>query len=144
MLKAFGLNPDDSESLDEIPDLLRALSPEAKAQAMLRMAGLEDYMRRRRVRYPLEAYSFVRNVVRIQSGIVTPAMLLDELRAVAIEKFGNNARGQLREWGITRCEDFGEIVFRLVEEGLLNAEPHETREDFRDGYDFEAAFPAGE
>jgi uncharacterized repeat protein (TIGR04138 family) len=44
------------------------------------------------------------------------------------------------EWGITNCCDFGEIVFNMVEAGLLAKTEKDTRADFRDGYDFTDAF----
>jgi uncharacterized repeat protein (TIGR04138 family) len=46
----------------------------------------------------------------------------------------------LEEWGIRSCHDFGEIVFNMVEVGLLAKTDKDTREDFKDGYDFEDAF----
>jgi uncharacterized repeat protein (TIGR04138 family) len=44
------------------------------------------------------------------------------------------------EWGIRRCEDFGEIVFNMVEIGLLGKTEKDSRADFQSGYDFDAAF----
>jgi len=72
---------------------------------------------------------------------VTPTELLDAMRLLAIERYGLGAREQLRAWGVTRCEDFGEIVFRLVAAGRLGAQPEDKKEDFNNGYDFESAFP---
>jgi uncharacterized repeat protein (TIGR04138 family) len=46
----------------------------------------------------------------------------------------------LEEWGITRCEDFGEIVFNIVEAGLFSKTDTDSRADFQNGYDFEEAF----
>ena len=40
----------------------------------------------------------------------------------------------------TSTEDFGDIVFNLVEAGLLSRSEHDTREDFRGVYDFNDAF----
>jgi uncharacterized repeat protein (TIGR04138 family) len=34
------------------------------------------------------------------------------------------------------CEDFGEIVFNMVESGMLAKTEKDSREDFRGGYDF--------
>ena len=41
--------------------------------------------------------------------------LLGGIRALALEQFGPMALAVLQEWGIQRCEDFGEIVFNMVE-----------------------------
>ena len=47
-----------------------------------------------------------------------------------------------KEWGITKTEDFGKIVFLLVESGKLGKTEDDKVEDFADGYDFEKAFVA--
>jgi len=46
----------------------------------------------------------------------------------------------LEEWGVKRCEDFGEIVFALVEGGALSKTETDSRADFQGGYDFADAF----
>jgi uncharacterized repeat protein (TIGR04138 family) len=98
--------------------------------------------------YPREAFLFVRDGVNhavrshpAGSLHVTVAELLDALRALAIEKYGPNAREQLRSWGVTRCQDFGQIVFTLIERGVFGKRPEDKIEYFEDGYDFTTAFP---
>ena len=44
------------------------------------------------------------------------------------------------EWGITNCKDFGDIVFNMVENGLLAKTEKDSRDDFQNGYDFTTAF----
>jgi uncharacterized repeat protein (TIGR04138 family) len=44
------------------------------------------------------------------------------------------------EWGIRQSKDFGEIVFNMVEIGLLAKTEKDTRDDFQNGYDFTDAF----
>ena len=46
----------------------------------------------------------------------------------------------LAHWGITRTEDFGRIVFTLVEVGLLVTQPGDHEADFEGVYDFAEAF----
>ena len=72
---------------------------------------------------------------------ISGAQLLESLRELAIESFGKRAKAQLNSWGIFKCEDFGEIVFNLVEAGLLSKQETDTKADFQDGYDFDTAFP---
>ena len=62
------------------------------------------------------------------------------LRDYAIEQYGLLARTVLRRWGITRCEDFGNIVFAMVDAGLMQKTDDDTIEDFRDVFDFKQAF----
>jgi uncharacterized repeat protein (TIGR04138 family) len=43
-------------------------------------------------------------------------------------------------WNIRRTEDFGELVFNLVDADLMRKTETDSREDFKDGFDFEEAF----
>jgi uncharacterized repeat protein (TIGR04138 family) len=71
---------------------------------------------------------------------VTGQQLLDGIREFALTQYGPMARTVLNEWGIRRCEDFGDIVFNMVEQGLLSKTDQDSREDFKGGYDFDSAF----
>jgi uncharacterized repeat protein (TIGR04138 family) len=99
-------------------------------------------------RFTKEAYWLVRDgvahAVQSHSGDsrhVTANELLESLRILALERYGSDAREQLRSWGVTRCEDFGEIVFTLIEKGAFGKRPEDKKEDFDSGYDFATAFP---
>jgi len=59
------------------------------------------------------------------------------LRDLALEKWGLMASAVLRKWRIYSTEDFGRIVFALVEAGHLQKRPFE---DFKNVYDFHEAF----
>ena len=97
-------------------------------------------------RYSAQAYYFIFDALdyTIQSmrkvRHVTGKELLDGIRAYATENFGFLARTVLAEWGIVSTSDFGEIVFNLVDAGLLSRTDRDTREDFVDVYDFAEAF----
>ena len=71
---------------------------------------------------------------------ITGQELLGGLRDYGLSQFGPMTAMVLNEWGVHRCEDFGEIVFNLVEHGLLSKTDNDTREDFKGGYNFEDAF----
>ena len=43
-------------------------------------------------------------------------------------------------WGVKSTEDFGEIVFNMVNENLLYKTEGDSKEDFKGFYDFEEAF----
>jgi uncharacterized repeat protein (TIGR04138 family) len=66
--------------------------------------------------------------------------LLGGIRDYALAQFGPMTKMVFEEWGIKRCEDFGEIVFNMVEIGLLGKTDQDSREDFANGYDFDDAF----
>jgi len=71
---------------------------------------------------------------------VTAQELLDGIRQFALVQFGPMAITVLEEWGVTNCRDFGELVFNMIEAGLLAKTEQDAREDFQAGYDFVDAF----
>lgn len=106
---------------------------------------------RKDARYGVEAYTFLREALdhtqkavakthKNETRHVTGKELLDGIRTYALNTYGPMAITVLDEWGIRRCEDFGELVFNLVEHGLLSKTESDSREDFKDGYDFDTAF----
>jgi uncharacterized repeat protein (TIGR04138 family) len=66
------------------------------------------------------------------------------LRDYAIERYGLLAPTVLRTWNISRTDDFGRIVFAMIEHGLLSKTAHDTLEDFRAVFDFDEAFGRAE
>lgn len=105
-------------------------------------------------RYKREAYAFVREAVDFTRKLinrenqekqekirhVSVQQLLDGIRQFALKEFGPMAAMVLEEWGITSCPDFGEIVFNMVDVGLLGVTEQDRREHFQNGYDFTTAF----
>jgi uncharacterized repeat protein (TIGR04138 family) len=66
--------------------------------------------------------------------------LLNGIKTYAIEEFGPMAFTVFSEWGIHATLDFGEIVFNLVESGRLGKTESDSRDDFKNGFDFDEAF----
>jgi uncharacterized repeat protein (TIGR04138 family) len=102
-------------------------------------------------RYQREAYLFLRealghtqkSVAKARKGEhnhVTGQELLAGIREFGLAQFGPMTQLVFNEWGIHRCEDWGEIVFNLVENNLLGKTESDTRADFQGGYDFFEAF----
>ncbi len=73
-------------------------------------------------------------------GHVTGRELLQGLRDYALAEFGPMSKSVLNEWGVKRCEDFGEVVFNLVRHGVLGKTESDSLNDFKDGFSFEEAF----
>lgn len=96
--------------------------------------------------YKPNAYKFTLDAVQFtvnrlpEKRHVSGQELLGGLRDLALEAFGPMARTVFEQWGITRTEDFGEIVFHLVEAGLLGKTDADRRSDFARGFDFADAF----
>ncbi|MFV1958015.1 MAG: Minf_1886 family protein [Planctomycetota bacterium] len=98
-------------------------------------------------RYRAEAYEFVFEALdytlKHREGParhVSGGEIMESVRRLALEQFGFLARGVLAQWGIHRTDDFGEIVFNLIEADLLQKTANDSREDFQGLYDFEAVF----
>src|SRR6266498_3574531 len=77
-----------------------------------------------------------------ESKHVSGQELLAGIRTCALEQFGPMAFMVLEEWGVHRCEDFGEIVFNLIEYGggMFGKSERDSREDFKGDWNFEEAF----
>ena len=65
---------------------------------------------------------------------------MEGVRRLAMEQFGPLARTVLEYWGIHSTDDLGEIVFDLVDMGVLVKNPRDRPEDFADVFDFEEVF----
>ena len=97
-------------------------------------------------RYSMDAYLFIREGLDYTTKIlnkprhVSGIELLEGIREYALQEFGPVSRRVLLEWGIRSCSDIGNIVFNLVDVGLLGKTKEDRIEDFDAGYDFEEAF----
>jgi uncharacterized repeat protein (TIGR04138 family) len=103
--------------------------------------------------YALPAYEFIREVLE-HTGTklhgprkttrrhrhITGQDLCEGLREVAIERWGMLARTVLERWGIYSTMDVGQIVYALIDAGLMSKSPGDSIDDFRNVYDFRNAF----
>src|SRR5262249_33872589 len=71
------------------------------------------------------------------------AELLQSVIALARSEFGALAPMVFREWGVRRSEDWGTIVFQLVEQGQLSARPEDRLDDLARGPPSDALWPGG-
>lgn len=99
--------------------------------------------------YKFEAYSFVMSALHHSVGKcekprhISGKELLEGIKEYALAQYGPMARTVLNYWGIHETEDFGQIVFALVEAGILRKQPEDSIEDFKNVYDFATAFDQG-
>lgn len=97
-------------------------------------------------RYKPEAYVFVHDALdhtwsRLdQRRHVTGRELLDGIKDLALHRYGPMATAVLNSWGIKTTDDFGAIVFNLVEAGILSKTEQDRIEDFHAVYDFDDVF----
>lgn len=97
-------------------------------------------------RYKPEAYVFIHDALghtwaRLdQRRHVTGRELLEGIKDLALKRYGSLARAVLMSWGIKTTDDFGNIVFNLVDAGLLSKTAEDRIEDFHDVYDLDDVF----
>jgi uncharacterized repeat protein (TIGR04138 family) len=102
-------------------------------------------------RFQRDAYVFMREALDFTQKLVSRENqgkvrhvsgqeLLDGLRQYALQQFGPMTVTVFEEWGIQTCQDFGAIVFNMVESGLLAKTDKDTQADFQNGYNFTDAF----
>ena len=104
--------------------------------------------------YPRSAYVFVQEALGFTVGKmhgnprkvdpdkrhISGQQLCQGLREYAITKYGLLARSVLEHWNIHRTDDFGRIVYALIESGQLSCSDEDRIEDFACVYSFDEAF----
>ncbi len=100
----------------------------------------------RNTQYSKEAYVFVldslRHLIETLKDVrhVSGSELSDGCRKRALELYGPLARTVLEYWGICSTDDIGEIVFKLIEAKHLTKTEDDSRQDFKNVFDFTEAF----
>lgn len=108
--------------------------------------GIMDRIRVREPRFDERAYLFVLAALEFcqqrlpERRHITGRELSLACRDLALERFGVMAGLVLQHWGVTSTSDLGDVVFTLVELGLLMSQPNDTKDEFIDVYDFDQAF----
>jgi uncharacterized repeat protein (TIGR04138 family) len=107
-------------------------------------------------RYALEAYEFVLDAWQHTQRLLghtpprerteeapnrhlTGRQLLEGIRDLALREYGFLARTVCARWGVNRTDDFGEIVYNLIEVGLMSKTDEDSRADFHAVYDLDEA-----
>ena len=70
---------------------------------------------------------------------ITGAELLEGVREFSLRQFGLLARTVFDHWGVRSTEDFGRIVFELVDRGEMRKTERDSLADFCDVYEFDQA-----
>jgi uncharacterized repeat protein (TIGR04138 family) len=112
-----------------------------------------------KTRYPVDAFIFIqRGLDHTVRGIhgaipkdldpqdestnrhVSGQQLCEGLREFAITQYGLMARTVLRRFKIYTTEDFGHLVFAMVDAGMMRKTDEDSIADFMNVYDFSEAF----
>jgi uncharacterized repeat protein (TIGR04138 family) len=112
-------------------------------------------------RYPIEAYFFVRDALSYASDSMelsnqyhhdsevyhtaeehhlTGQQLCEAIREFSLNQFGYMSRIVLKNWNIESTSSFGDIVYNMIEIGLMKKSDRDRRSHFDNVYEFEAAF----
>jgi len=117
-------------------------------------------------RYPIQAYVFVREALafaadslELDSGYddilsddklvappatqqrhVTGQQLCEGIRQYAINQFGYMAKVVLKNWGINKTSCFGDIVYNMIDVGIMKKSNDDRRHHFDDVYQFDDVF----
>jgi len=100
-------------------------------------------------RYYPEAYEFVMEALSFSQlkfkkvKHISGEELLAGIKALLLKKFGPMTLTVLKHWGIKTTDDFGNIVFNLVENRVLAKDTHDHYDSFKNAYDFDEVFIKG-
>lgn|SRR5512146_224282 len=105
-----------------------------------------DQLRERYPRYAETAYVFVLSALHHvieqlpEPRHISGPELAEGVRELALMRFGPMARDVLEHWGIRSTADVGQLVFALVEAGILIKQDEDELTDFVGVFDFDEAF----
>ncbi|MGH7505357.1 MAG: Minf_1886 family protein [Longimicrobiales bacterium] len=105
-----------------------------------------DRLRDRNPRFHETAYLFVLSALHYviehlpEPRHISGRELAEGVRDLAIDRFGPMARTVLEHWGVRQTADVGEIVFALVECGILIKQDDDRLDDFAGVFEFDDAF----
>ncbi len=112
-------------------------------------------------RYPIEAYMFVRDALAFAADSMelsnqyhhdsqlmesaeehhlTGQELCESIREFAINQFGYMARIVLKNWGVDSTSCFGDLVYNMIDIGLMKKSSQDRRSHFDEVYEFEDVF----
>jgi len=96
-------------------------------------------------RYQADAYEFVMQAIGFtqkklnREGHISGKELLEGIREFGLQQYGPLTKAVFERWGIKTTDDFGKIVFNMVENGLVRKTETDSQDDFKDVYHFHEA-----
>lgn len=108
--------------------------------------AIVDDIRNKDSRYHPESYQFIMEALSYtqkkykKSRHVSGRELLEGIKALLVRDFGPMTLTVLKHWGVMKTDDFGNIVFNLVEYKILSKDAEDHYDSFKNAYDFEEVF----
>ncbi|MFC1577228.1 Minf_1886 family protein [Candidatus Omnitrophota bacterium] len=97
-------------------------------------------------RYKYDSYEFVMQALNYtqrklaRKGHVSGRELLEGIRQFGVEQYGALTKTVFEHWGVRTTDDFGRIVFNLVDNRVLSKTENDSMKDFSSVYKFEDVF----
>ena len=116
-------------------------------------------------RYPVEAYQFVREALSfatdslalgeqydvesefsdadhltLRERHLTGQQLCEAIREYSIKQFGYMARIVLKNWGIDQTSCFGDIVYNMIDHGIMKKSSRDRKSHFDNVFCFDEVF----
>lgn len=115
--------------------------------------ALTSKSRPSRLKYHPDAYRFVFEALQYsqehlkrvardaddESAHISGPELLEGVRQLGLKKFGLLAKTVFGYWGVRSTDDFGRIVFELIDHGEMRKTDRDQLTDFFDVYQFDQA-----
>jgi len=119
--------------------------------AKINFAEVVEQICEKDLRYSADAYHFVQEGLNhtlksLKRGgqhahrHVSGQELLSGLREFALKEYGPMSKAVLNEWGIKTTDDFGQVVFNLVNSNVLGKNETDSPNDFKNVFTFDDAF----
>lgn len=119
--------------------------------AKINFAEVVEQICEKDLRFSIDAYHFVQEGLNhtlksLKRGgqhahrHVSGQELLHGLREFALKEYGPMSKAVLNEWGIKTTDDFGQIVFNLVNASVLGKNDTDSPSDFKNVFNFDDAF----
>ena len=116
---------------------------------------LADRPRRLRLNFHAHAYVFLSEALKTAQEMadghlvgdrldethhISGPELLEGVRALGLRQYGPMAPVVFRHWGLKSTDDFGRIVFEMIERGEMRKSERDQLSDFHAVYAFDDAF----
>ena len=110
------------------------------AKKLERIAREEGRYSVHAVRFVYEGLGYAAKGVTTEPKHVSGQKLCNGLKELAIKRWGRLAMLVLNTWGVKTTRDFGEIVYLMIRQEWMSAQPTDSIDDFNDVYDFKTVF----
>ena len=105
-----------------------------------------DEVIKRDARYQPDAYEFLLQALWYtqkklnRNNHVSARELLKGIKEFALEQYGPMTKNVLKHWGIEKTEDFGNMVFNMIDSGIMRKTEKDSLGDFKNVYSFKEVF----